>query len=244
MPLLRAVCGDGVRTVTPQGQKAFGCGDDMDEILASQHRPRRYGWMPYVLWEVGGIIFGHFLSPSSDDVVVSCVDCGSHPDLYGGSLLLTRRSGAWKPVWYKRGVIVRHCRKVQLSTGREILFCEETDGGMGHSIHGLYIVDFTKPKFAWDSVVLMADSYSDAMLRGVQKQSIDRVTFDGGDADGVLVRVYARHGRIRLRPEQDGERLPIPKVSRFEIDFCLNGERFKVTHETAAAARLFGISAP
>jgi hypothetical protein len=112
---------------------------------------------------------------------------------------------------------------------------------MGHSIHGLYTVDFTEPKFAWHSVVLMADSFGEVMLGGVQKQSIDRVAFEGADGNGVRVRVYARHGRIKLRPDYEGERLPVPKVSNYEIDFRLVGETFKVTPETATAAKLFGV---
>jgi hypothetical protein len=40
----------------------------MDEILASRKRQRRYPWMPYVLWEADGVIFGHFL----DGVVGKC----------------------------------------------------------------------------------------------------------------------------------------------------------------------------
>jgi hypothetical protein len=244
LPLLTAACGDGVRTVTAKGKTALGCGDgSMDEILASRKRGRRYPWMPYVLWQADGVIFGHFLSPTSEDAAVNCFACDGHAELYGGTLLLTKKSGEWEPVWYKAGVITRHCRRVSLATGRQILFCEETDGGMGHSIHGIYIVDFAKPRFAWDSVVLMADSYSDAMLGGVQKQSIDRVTFEDGDGGEVLIRVYARHGRVKLRPEQDGEHLPIPKLSSYEIDFRLNAGMFKVTNETAAAAKLFGLSA-
>ncbi|MEX2260464.1 MAG: hypothetical protein WD696_00855 [Bryobacteraceae bacterium] len=242
LPLLKVVCGEGVRTVTAKGQKAFGCGDDsMDEILAFRHHPRRYPWMPYVLWKADGILFGHFLSPTSEDVAINCFACEGHPSLWGGTLLLTKKSGEWQPVWYKAGVVTRHCRRVSLATGRQILFCEETDGGMGHSIHGLYIVDFKTPKFAWRSVVLMADSYSDPMLGGVQTQSIDRVSFDEMEQGGLLVRIYARHGRIKLRPDYEGERLPTPKVSTYEIDFRLEGETFKVTPQTAAAARLFGV---
>jgi len=130
-----------------------------------------------------------------------------------------------------------------LATGRQILFCEETDGGMGHSIHGLYIVDFRMPKFAWDSVVLMADSYGSPMLGGVQTQSIDRVSFDEMEQGGLLVRIYARHGRIKLRPDYEGE-LPVPKVSPYEIELRLQGGTFKVTPQTAAAARLFGVETP
>jgi len=242
LPLLKAACGDGVRTVTAKGDRALGCGDgSMDEILASRKRPRRYPWMPYVLWKADGVIFGHFLSATSEDAAVNCLACDGHAELYGGTLLLTRRSGEWEPVWYKAGVITRHCRRVALNDGRQILFCEETDGGMGHSIHGLYTVDFANPKFAWDSVVLMADSYSEAMLGGVQKQSIERVAFEDSGGGRILVRVYARHGRIKLRPDYEGARLPTPKVSSYEIDFQLDGATFQSTPETATAARLFGL---
>ncbi len=243
LPLLKAVCGEGVRTVTATGQKAFGCGDgDMEEIFASRHRPRRYPWTPYVLWQADGILFGHFLSPTSEDVAINCFGCEGHPSLGGGTLLLTRKFGKWQPVWYKPGIITRHCRRVSLATGRQILFCEETDGGMGHSLHGLYVVDFTKPKFAWHSVVLMADSYGSPMLGGVQRQSIDRVTFDEPAQGEFLVRIYARHGRVSLRINYEGERLPMPRDSKYEIDFRLDGETFKVTSQTAAAAKLFGVA--
>ncbi len=86
----------------------------------------------------------------------------------------------------------------------------------------------------------MADSYGDPMLGGVQTQSIDRVSFEETEHAGLLVRVYARHGRISLRSEYPKERLPKPKVSNDEIDFRLDGNTFKVTPETAAAARETG----
>ena len=99
LPLLKAVCGEGVRTTTSKGRRAFGCGDgDMDEILQSRDRPRRYPWMPYVLWQADGVIFGHFLSPTSEDVAISCFGCSGHPSLFGGSLLLTKKLGNWEPV--------------------------------------------------------------------------------------------------------------------------------------------------
>lgn len=241
LPLLMAVCGEGARTVTAKGERAFGCGDgSMGEILASRLRPRRYPWMPYVLWQADGVLFGHFLSPGSEDVAINCFACESHPSLWGGTLLLTKKSDKWEPVWYKAGVVVRHCRRVPLATGRQILFCEETDGGMGRNIHGLYTVDFLNPKFAWRSVVLTADSYSSLLIGGVQTQSIDRVQFDE-TGQKVLVRVYARHGRIQLRPDYDSEHLPKPKVSNCEVDFRLEGETFKVTPESAVTARLFGV---
>lgn len=113
---------------------------------------------------------------------------------------------------------------------------------MGHTVHGLYIVDFTKPKFAWHSIVLMADSYSSLLLGGVQAQSIDRVSFDDMHNAGVLTRVYARSGRIDLQPDYAGQSLPKPKVSRYEVDFRLEGDTLRVTPETAASGKMFAVA--
>jgi hypothetical protein len=198
--------------------------------------------MPYVLWEADGVIFGHFLSSTSEDAAVNCFGCDGHAELYGGTLLLTKKSGEWEPVWYKAGIITRHCRRVSLATGRQILFCEETDGGMGHSIHGLYTVDFTNPKFAWRSTVLMADSYSSLLIGGVQTQSIVTVLFDETEPTGLLLRVHVRHGHINLPPDYPNEQLPKPKVSNFEVDFRIEGDTFRVALETAAIGKLFGVS--
>lgn len=151
-----------------------------------------------------------------------------HAELYGGTLLLTKAAGNWKPVWYKAGVITRHCRRVSLESGRQILFCEQPDGGMGHSIHGLYSVNFRNSKLTWDSVVLIADSYSSSMLGGVQVQSIDRVSFDVTPQSG-------------LSGPTPGESLPKPKVSSYEVDFRPDGEMFKATSGTAPSAKLFGV---
>ncbi len=45
------------------------------------------------------VIYGHFLSSSSEDAVVSGSSAETHPSLWGGTLLLTRRNGHWTPVW-------------------------------------------------------------------------------------------------------------------------------------------------
>jgi len=79
------------------------------------------------------------------------------------------------------------------------------------------------------------------MLGGVQVQSIDRVSFDVTLQSGLLIRIYARQGRVDLRPDYHGESLPKPKVSSYEVDFRLDGDMFNATPETSASAKLFGV---
>jgi hypothetical protein len=110
---------------------------------------------------------------------------------------------------------------------------------MGHTFHLLYVVDLAKPRFAWSSVVLTGDTYGSSLLGGVQEQFIDRVSFEETPGNEFLVRVYARHGKIRLRRDDEPELLPKPRVPKYEIDLRLDGDAFKVTPETAAAGQLF-----
>ena len=42
-------------------------------------------------WALARVTRGHFLSPTSEDAVLSIVGCESHPNNLGGTILLTRR---------------------------------------------------------------------------------------------------------------------------------------------------------
>jgi len=115
-----------------------------------------------------GIIFGHFLAPDSDDAAVSGSSAEGHADRWGGSLLLSRRDGAWVPVWYRSSLIIDSCEKVALPDRREVLLCEDEDSGMGHALHYLYAVDFERPSDMKHSLLARADSFEDQCLS--QKQ--------------------------------------------------------------------------
>lgn len=244
MPFLKVVCPDWIRTQQERNRQVFGCGIALNEIVP-RSRKRRYSWNESMQWRADGMIFGHFLSPTSDDAVVSGAGAESHPYLWGGTLLLTKKDGKWRPVWYKMGVVTRHCRRISLATGRQILFCEETDGGMGHVYHFLYTIDLLKPISARDSTVFIADSFDSELIGGVQEQYIDRVVFDQTSPEELSVRIFARHGGFKLR-SKDKDRLdrgwwPNPKVRAYRIDLRLEGDRLMVTPETASIAKPFGI---
>ena len=86
----------------------------------------------------------------------------------------------------------------------------------------------------------MADSYGSLLMGAVQEQSIDRVSFEKTHQAGVLLRIRVRHGRIKLRSEFSGERLPKTKLSGYKVDLRLDGETFTPTSATAATAKFFG----
>ena len=77
-----------------------------------------------------------------------------------GTLLLTKRDGSWKPLWYGSAVVTHSFRKVATPSGRQILLCEAEDAGMGHVLHYVFSVDLTVPVDARKSLLAVADSYT------------------------------------------------------------------------------------
>jgi hypothetical protein len=256
--LLAYVCKGRVKATTVLGdEKGFGCDD---AVLPSQGGSKLPGFRvdqltpptpsttraPNQIWfhGVSKVIYGHFLSPSSNDAALSGWGGETHPAFWGGTLLLTSQGGEWRPVWYKSAVITRFCRKITGSTGRDLLLCEEEDGGMGHSYHILYVVDFTSPKSPWDSAVFTAYSYL-LMCREQQVQSIERLILRPAELTSPFLTVLARHGRRDLSEREteacaQDQLRSSPATRNYQVDFLL-GESLVPTLDTARSAALFSV---
>jgi hypothetical protein len=203
-------------------------------------------------WGVARIIRGHFLSPTSDDAVLSMLGCESHSFNFGGTTLFTRKSGKWTKLWYKGGVPTENCHRVRLKRGREILVCLGESGGQGFQSSVLYIEDLLSPKGA-----LMADyrakffSINDTVATcgydfeneskplPIKHGFIERVAFQNA-ADGTLLglSVFARQGERTLTLDQVqaciDENSPAkphrgltfdPPTKPYRVDFKFDGER-------------------
>jgi len=122
-----------------------------------------------------GVILGHFLDAAGEDAVISGWSAETHPYHWGGTLLLTRDNGKWKPVWYKSGLITRSCEKAEQPDGRELLICEFEDAGMGDRYHTLFGVDLQRPSTAM--ALTQADTFESNTCWG-QRQVMQPLTWD------------------------------------------------------------------
>jgi hypothetical protein len=162
-----------------------------------------------------GVIRGHFLEAGSEDAAISGWSAESHPYLWGGTLLLTRRDGQWKPVWYKSAVITRSCVKAERPDGRELLICEHEDGGMGHRIHDIYALDLQHPS-ANTPALVRADSF-DSDFCAEQQQRTDAIHW-APDRQSFSVVIRTTHWQL-LEEGLCGPHPPKrPKLS-LQIDF-------------------------
>jgi hypothetical protein len=229
--LLKSDCQGDVRRDDVGPKVSFRCGDS----VSTDGSGRFYAQ---------GVIFGNFLSPKSQDALVSGWAGETHPSFWGGTLLLTKRQNSWVRVWYKSGIISRHCSKVQLKTGREILLCEEEEGGMGHTYHLLYSLDALAPTTPFERPLVVADSYND-MCVVVQSQSIEQIEVrtqlrkNQGD-----LTVTVHHGFQRLTGNSltaciAGKPFPGPSLRTYQLDFLLRDADFQIASWSGDSSRLF-----
>lgn len=124
------------------------------------------------------VIYGHFLRSDSEDAVVGGRSAETHPARWGGTLSLTKRNAQWVPLWYKSALIVHSCVTMPTPSGREILLCEDEDGGMGRQLHYLYAIDLKEPADLRHSLLTSAESYNDGCT--TQNQTLGPVRWISG----------------------------------------------------------------
>jgi hypothetical protein len=166
-----------------------------------------------------GVVYGHFIAPDTDDAAVSGSSNEGHPDLGGGTLLLTRRNGRWTPLWYKSTVITDSCLKTSMPSGRDILLCETEDGGMGYVDHYLYAVDLTRPADIRDAPLVTAISCEVGCT--IHRQEIRRVQWEQ-DTRRLSVTVRTPEWRRTCDDGYPRQKRP-PLVSALEFELTDSG---------------------
>ena len=93
--------------------------------------------------------------------------------------MLTRRQAKWMARWYKSALITNACEKVSTPNSRDLLLCEDEDGGMGHAFHDLYVVDLLHPAdFQHNTPIAQAHAFDVACI--LQQQIMEPVIWAPG----------------------------------------------------------------
>jgi hypothetical protein len=183
-------------------------------------------------WNLQRVLRGHFLSPQSDDAVLSMAWCEAHEENFGGTILLSKQSGKWNMHWYKAGVPSDNCHRAKLQSGREILICLGAYGGQGMVGTAVYLEDLLAPHKA-----LLADDGASFFAVGdnsgacayndedeskpfsLTRQFIERVDFHKA-TDGTLLglSVFTRRGQRTITAAQ--------------VKACLSGVHVIPPHQT------------
>jgi hypothetical protein len=209
-------------------------------------------------WFVGGITRGHLLSSTSDDAALDMGGCEAGNNNYGGTILLTRRSGKWVMMWYQAGVPTANCRRARLQSGRELLICMGEGGSAGFISTQLYVEDMTSPTRALrsgesstffvieDNTFTCGENFNDESRPfRVKGGKIERVEFKTS-TEGALrgLSVFGDNGERTMTPEQVKvchQRFPSrdfwPATKPYRVDFKFDGKRMIRTGSSPGAPK-------
>jgi len=200
---------------------------------------------------------GHFLSPTSEDAVLWMTGCEAHSSNYGGTILLTKKSGRWSMLWYKVGVQTDQCHRTPLRGGREILVCMAEYLRQGNVSVVLSTEDLLNHQpvlggddgtffMAFDNMATCGWNQQDQEKPfSLVRSGIDRVEFLAKRVNGVpVVSITASFGTKRMSHE-DIEvcvREPnsfLPPTRSYRMEFVFNGHGYEPAPSSAAVVEMF-----
>jgi hypothetical protein len=192
-------------------------------------------------WTVQAVFLGHFLSPSSEDALVSGSGCEPHLNGYGGSFLFDKQQGSWHRVRYLAGMIAQECKKLSGSDGRDRLLCANADLGQGIVVAFLYLLDpgldLTKSESpdhssqATHPTFFAVEDNKGTGATPVQSGTIARVEFVNLARHKVRIVVSAVLGQATVPPEvierAESALGPSPQVATVSrrYEFVFDGEK-------------------
>lgn len=189
-------------------------------------------------WMYEGVVYGHFLSAQSEDAVVSASGCEPHSDGYGGSYLLTRSANAWRVVWYKPGILTSQCSRIPLPNYQGLV-CYVADIAQGTAFEVLYTLDLGKPAPERNFFFRSTDTTgaSTSSPRGpMQRSRVDRIVLSGNKI--TILASFGMQRRYRRMQVDPGAPVDIP-VSPYQVEYVLDGARFKPVPASQYNARMF-----
>lgn len=198
-------------------------------------------------WWVDRVTLGHFVSATSEDAALSTAGCEPHSTAtWGGTILLTRRSGRWTMLWYKGGVDTDRCHKAQLSDSREILVCIGSYGGQGNVKTLLFVEDMLAPVAtlmtgeghffeAIDDVIGCGWNASDESKPDpVTRTNIEKIEFVRDSQGRSVVSVSGQTGERRMTAdeakkcwESTNPMAFAPPTKPYHLDFVFDGKDYK-----------------
>jgi hypothetical protein len=148
-------------------------------------------------------MFGHFLSPDSDDLLVGAYGCEPHVWTGRGSVVFSRRSGVWSISRKYHSGIVGHCRKIRNRSGLDGLLCIVEDRYFTTSVGSLYFYYADKNEDSLDQELLqLYDNLDEACFAPYGPGNLDK----GKHRQTPLLE--AKIASLRLSPLTHGRTFP------------------------------------
>jgi hypothetical protein len=197
-------------------------------------------------WGVYGTTFGHFTSPTDDNLLLSGAGCDSHAMNWGGSFLFTFNQGQPKVVRYDQGLITDKCHKFALAGGREFLVCQGGWTGQGENVSTVFSAAFDATgKDTQEFLFSTTDTGgncgdpNDTQVRFTSVQDVQFTSKDPGVPSGMTITAYlADLTCAKLLAKRAPGALPAG-VKTYKIEFAFDGKEFQPSPASKATLKLF-----
>jgi hypothetical protein len=173
-------------------------------------------------WRVKAITFGHFLTPSSQDALVSGEGCEPQTAGTTDSFLLSKEGSYWRRIRNAAGLNAWDCKKLAGSDGRDRLVCGSKAENQGDAASYLSLLDpgvvqAEEQTSAWDFFAVGDTTDQLGIITEVERGAIERVDFVKlANPSRVRIIVLARLGKVTL-PYEVAEKLSVDLDAKLRI---------------------------
>ena len=196
-------------------------------------------------WELrSGTMWGHFTSPTAENLVVTGYGCDSHAHNFGGSYVFSRRAGRLRLLKYDPALFMDQCHAFAYPDGRDFLVCKGGWFGMGQGSEFVFVASFDAAGADKDTTLItMTDTTGtcgSSPAQIVHSSDISDLKFSTKE-NGELTGFTTTLGTIRCSDVGDPKKVksPPPSLKNYEIEFTFDGKLFHATPEARKALALF-----
>lgn len=198
-------------------------------------------------WELrSGAMWGHFTSPTAENLLVTGFGCDSHASNFGGSYIFTRKAGKLRILKYDPALFVDECHTFPFADGRDFFVCKSGWFGQGEGTGYIYLATFDATGedkqirlFMVKDTTEECGSGSSGNAQSSDIKDIKFATNQNGELTGMTV--TATLGNIRCSEKDAAKKGSSPPASlkTYEIEFTFDGKLFHVTPQSIAALAHF-----
>jgi hypothetical protein len=181
------------------------------------------------------IMYGRFLGVGEINAIMDMQGCEAHVNNFGGTMILRWRGLTnWEFIRYEPGVRSGDCLKYPTRAGHDVRVCQTFYGGMGYTIEGFGLYDYTRKSISSDALVTItsnSDQCSEPKLNDFNILKVDRININRDGRLDLRIQVSERHAQLPKAGECS-DKLQWGPVKKLTLEFLFDGAKFVPTPAT------------
>jgi hypothetical protein len=180
-------------------------------------------------------MYGRFLGVGETNAIMDMQGCEPHANNFGGTMILRWRGLTnWEFLRYEPGVRSGDCLKYATKAGHDLRVCQTFWGGMGYTIEGFGLYDYTRKSVPSDDLVTItsnSDQCTEPNLNDFNILKVERPNINRDNRPDLRIQVSERHAQLPKAGECS-DKLQWGTVKKLVLEFLFDGTKFVPTPAT------------